>query len=145
MSTAAPEGGEDDRAHEPLGPAVLDQLVSGKSVDTIADARNFTRERVERILRTELKAISIRPARDYAKLQIRRLEAIASKLMERLDKGDVDTVDRLLKTLDRLDRYHGFSTQTACSAARRRRFWRERLYAKLAHAARRSAELNAPA
>jgi hypothetical protein len=90
-------------------PRALDMLISGQSVDSIADARRHTRARVERILRAELKAISIRPALDYAKLQIKRLEAIVGKLVEKANDGDLAAVDRLLKILDRLDRYHGFA------------------------------------
>ncbi len=93
----------------PVGPRVLDLLMSGQSVDNIADARNHTRARVERILRAELKAFSIRPARDYAKLQIRRLEAMVGRLIEKANGGDLAAVDRILKVLDRLDRYHGFA------------------------------------
>jgi len=92
-----------------MGPRALDLLMSGRSVDNIADARNHTRARVERILRAELKAISIRPARDYAKLQIRRLEAMLVRLIEKANDGDLAAVDRILKILDRLDRYHGFA------------------------------------
>lgn len=51
-----------------IGPRMLDQLASGKSIDQIAQIRNYTRLRVEQFLRAELRAISIRPARDYAKI-----------------------------------------------------------------------------
>jgi hypothetical protein len=90
-------------------PRALDMLISGHSVDAIADARKHTRARVERNLRAELNAISIRPAQDYAKLQIKRLEAIVGKLAEKANDGDLAAVDRILKILDRLDRYHGFA------------------------------------
>jgi hypothetical protein len=90
-------------------PRALDMLISGRSVDSIADARKHTRARVERNLRAELNAISIRPALDYAKLQIKRLEAIVGKLVEKANDGDLAAVDRILKILDRLDRYHGFA------------------------------------
>ncbi|MGO8799584.1 MAG: hypothetical protein ACLQE9_09870 [Roseiarcus sp.] len=98
-----------------VGPRALDLLMSGQSVDNIADARNHTRARVERILRAELKAISIRPARDYAKLQIRRLESMLVRLIEKANDGDLAAVDRILKILDRLDRYHGFVKLPATS------------------------------
>ena len=109
MLPAAKPRSEGERAPVPVGPRVLDLLASGQSVDNIADARNYTRARVERILRAELKAISIRPARDYAKLQIRRLEAMVGRLIEKACDGDLAAVDRILKILDRLDRYHGFA------------------------------------
>jgi len=96
-------------------PRALDMLISGHSIDSIADTRKHTRARVERNLRAELKAISIRPTLDYAKLQIKRLEAIVGKLVEKANDGDLAAVDRMLKILDRLDRYHGFAKLPSAS------------------------------
>jgi hypothetical protein len=90
------------------GARVLDLLMSGQSVDQIAGTKNLTRSRVERILRAELKAISIRPARDHAKLQIHRLEAMVGRLAAKANDGDLAAVDRILRIIERLDRYHGF-------------------------------------
>jgi hypothetical protein len=95
-----------------IGVDMLDQIARGKSIDQIADMRNYTRGRVEKYLRLELKAISIRPARDYAKIQIRRLDALVDKLTEIANRGDLNAIDRLLKVIDRLDRYHGFSSRS---------------------------------
>jgi hypothetical protein len=128
----------------PLGARMLDQLASGKSIDDIAAARNYTRTRVEKFLRAELKVISIRPARDYAKIQIRRLDALVGKLTEMANAGDLGAADRLLKVLDRLDRYHGFSARTL-PGLELGEVSRERLYAKLAHAARNRAAAKAAA
>ncbi len=33
-----------------------------------------------------------------------------AKLVDRLQNGDLDAIDRALKIVDRLDRYHGFTT-----------------------------------
>ena len=98
--------------HAPLSPGVLNQLMTGQSVDKIGESRNLTRMCIERILRKELKALSIRPARDYAKLQIRRLEAVVDRLTVKANEGDLAATDRLLRILDRLDRYHGFVKQS---------------------------------
>ena len=97
----------------PTGPGVLNDLMAGKTVDTISETRSVSRMRVERILRAELRALSIRPARDYAKLQIRRLDPIVVKLAEKANAGDLAAVDRLMKILDRLDRYHSFAKPPA--------------------------------
>jgi hypothetical protein len=101
----------------PAAPRVLDELTVGHSVDKICQARNLTRARFERILRTELKSLPIRPAADYAKLQIRRLEAMVDRLTADANKGDLAATDRLLRILDRLDRYHGFVKQSQKPAA----------------------------
>jgi hypothetical protein len=118
-----------------IGPRMLDLLASGKSIDQIAQMRNYTRLRVEQFLRAELRAISIRPARDYAKIQIRRLEALVAKLTDMTNAGDLGAIDRLLKVLDRLDRYHGFSMRGIPDLAQGE-ISRERLFGKLLHAAR---------
>ncbi len=139
MSSDADPRAADDDAPVAIGPQVLDELLRGRSIEAIADTRNATRARVEKILRAELQVISIRPARDYAKLQIWRLETMANKLIEKAGAGDLGAVDRLLKIFDRLDRYHGFSNQ---SMARHdeMEISRERLYAKIRHAAQYEAE-----
>lgn len=105
-ATKSRRAGEAD-SRAPAGP-LLDLLASGASIDQIASQRNRTRQRTESILRAELKAISIRPTRDYAKLQIRRLDALVGKLTEKANAGEFAAIDRILKVLDRLDRYHGF-------------------------------------
>ena len=65
------------------------------------------------MLRDELRKRWIAPVQDYARLQIARLEAIAGKLKEKAKEGHLPTIDRLLKVLDRLDRYHGFTKLAA--------------------------------
>ena len=120
------------------GARMLDELAAGKSIDQIADARNCTRAHVEKFLRAELRAISIRPIRDYAKIQIHRLETVVGKLTEKAGGGDLAAVDRLLRTFDRLDRYHGFSMRAA-PAPEYEEITEERLLAKFERAARNTA------
>jgi hypothetical protein len=88
------------------------------------------RKRVEKLLSEELQNKWLAPAQDYARLQIARLEPIYAKLRSRAEKGDLRAVDQILRVLDRLDRYHGFS-----KAAPRKRPYdddaRARLMAKL--------------
>jgi len=116
------------------GPAVLAAMISGVNLTEIAKSEDLSPTRVERLLRDELHKRWIAPAQDYARLQIARLEAIAVLLKEKAKEGDLPTIDRLLKVLDRLDRYHGFTKLAALSASRED--VRARLIAKLAQAAR---------
>ena len=44
----------------------------------------------------------------FAKLQIARLEALSVKMFKRAQKGELKAVDRAIKIIERLDRYHGF-------------------------------------
>ena len=89
------------------------------SVEAIAEKRSgLTRKRVETMLRDELRRRWVAPAEDYARLQIARLEAMAAKLAAiGREAGDLPAIDRVLKILDRLDRYHGFGRLTPATAA----------------------------
>jgi hypothetical protein len=112
------------------GPGILVALVAGETVDAIAEKEGLTRRRVETMLRDELRRRWIAPAEDYARLQIARLEAMAARLAAKAEKGDLPAIDRVLKILDRLDRYHGFSKLTAANVEADEG-GRERLLAKL--------------
>ena len=104
--------------------------MAGEAVDAIAEKEGLTRRRVETLLRDELRRRWIAPAEDYARLQIARLDAIAAKLTPKAEKGELPAIDRVLKILDRLDRYHGFSKLTAANIETHDG-GRERLLAKL--------------
>ncbi len=59
-------------------------------------------------MREELSRRWVAPATAFAKLQIARLENLSLQTLDRGHKGELDALDRALKILDRLDRYHGF-------------------------------------
>jgi len=120
------------------GPAVLAAMINGVPLADIAKAEQTTPKHVERLLRNQLRKRWIAPAQDYARLQIVRLEAIAAQLKNKTIDGDLPTIDRLLKILDRLDRYHGF-TRLAALATPAREDVRPKLIAKLGQGARESA------
>jgi hypothetical protein len=88
---------------------VLASLVAGAGVEEISVAEKLTRKRTEHILRQELLRRWVAPAEEFARLQIARLEQMILKLLERIQSGDLKAIDRALKIVDRLDRYHGFS------------------------------------
>jgi hypothetical protein len=112
------------------GPKIVAALVSGQSVEAIAESERLTRKRVEALLRDELRRRWIAPAAEYARLQIIRLEAMAATLAPSAISGDSPAIDRVLKILDRLDRYHGFSKLAPANDAPDEG-GRERLLAKL--------------
>ncbi len=109
-----------ERARKPArvsrGPAVLAALINGVALEEIAKTETLTPKRVEKLLRDELRKRWIAPVQDYARLQIARLEALACLLKEKAKSGDLPTIDRLLKVMDRLDRYHGFTKLAALSS-----------------------------
>lgn len=97
------------RARSPRAQRVLAALIGGAGVDEIGAAERLTRMRTEEILRQELRNRWVAPAEEFARLQIVRLERMIAKLVDRLQKGDLEAIDRALKIVDRLDRYHGFT------------------------------------
>ncbi|MDE3175050.1 MAG: hypothetical protein KGM15_02950 [Pseudomonadota bacterium] len=123
------------RARASRGPAVLAALINGVSFAEIAKSEQLTPKRLEKLVRDELRKRWIAPAQDYARLQIARLEAIAAQLKEKSKDGDLPTIDRLLRVMDRLDRYHGFNKLVALSSPTSEDV-RAKLIAKLTQAAR---------
>ena len=97
------------RSRASLAERVLASLVAGAGVDEISAAEQLTRKRTETILREALRSRWVAPAEEFARLQIARLERMIAKLVDRLQSGDLEAIDRALKIVDRLDRYHGFT------------------------------------
>jgi hypothetical protein len=97
------------RARSTRAQKVLASLIAGAGLDEIGAAERLTRKRTESILRQELRNRWVAPAEDFARLQIARLEQMLHKLLERLQNGDLEAIDRAVKIVDRLDRYHGFT------------------------------------
>ena len=127
-----------NRARVSRGPAMLAAMINGASLAEIATSEDMPEKRVEKMLRDELRKRWIAPVQDYARLQIVRLEAIATQLKEKSKNGDLPTIDRLLKVMDRLDRYHGFTKLAALGAASREDV-REKLIVKFEQGARQPA------
>ena len=97
------------RARVTRAQRILASLIAGAGVGEIAATERLTPKRTESILRQELRNRWVAPAEDFARLQIARLEQMILKLLERLQSGDLRAIDRALKIVDRLDRYHGFT------------------------------------
>lgn len=97
------------RARSSRAKRILASLVAGAAVDDIATAERLTRKRTEGLLRQELRNRWVAPAEDFARLQIARLEQMLLKLLHGLENGDLKAIDRAVRIVDRLDRYHGFT------------------------------------
>jgi hypothetical protein len=91
------------------GATILAARIAGRSIEAIAASEGLTRKRIETLLRVELRRRGVASATDFARLQIARLEALAATLAPLAAAGETAAIDRMLKILDRLDRYHGFS------------------------------------
>jgi hypothetical protein len=88
---------------------VLASLIAGAGFDEISAAEQLTRKRTENLLRQELRNRWMAPAEEFARLQVARLEHMILRLLDRIQDGDLKAIDRALKIVDRLDRYHGFT------------------------------------
>jgi hypothetical protein len=56
------------------------------------------------------------PSGDFAKNQIARLEPILDSLAAQAMAGELGAVDRIVKILDRLDRYYGYAPSKEAAA-----------------------------
>jgi hypothetical protein len=103
---------------------------AGLSYDEIAQAENLTSERIRQIVVDTLERRLLDPVRDHARLQIARLDPALRVAAEQVATGDLRAVDRLIKVLDRMDKYQGI----AASVAGQDENESKRLFAKLLQA-----------
>jgi hypothetical protein len=109
---------------------IFAQRQVGQSYDEIARQENLTSERIRQIVVDTLERRLLDPVRDHARLQIARLDPALRLAAEKVATGDLRGVDRLIKLLDRLDKYQGF----AASAADHGENDKERLFTKILNA-----------
>jgi hypothetical protein len=99
----APEGARYARAQR-----VFEAMIGGAGVEAISAQEKLTQKRVEAIVREALGRRWVLSLAEFARLQIARLEALSVQALKRARAGELKAIDRALKILDRLDRYHGF-------------------------------------
>jgi hypothetical protein len=106
---------------------ILASVQAGLSYAAIGRAEGLTRERVRQIVAKALDAEGAGTKLDHARVQIARLEPALRLAAGAVAEGDLSAIDRLLRVLDRLDRYsavEGAATSEDAGA-------REKLLAKL--------------
>jgi hypothetical protein len=123
---------------------MLAALIGGASPDEIGLEENLATDTVERALGEALERRRTPSVRDFAKIQIARLETFCLRLMDRVDAGELAAIHLALKILDRLDRYHGFHRVSPALQPYGEEH-RERLLAKLNAAAANLADSEADA
>ena len=121
---------------------MLAALIGGAGPDEIGAEENLAAETVARALGDELGRRWAPTVPEYAKIQIARLETFWLQLTDRIEAGELAAVDRALKILDRLDRYHGFHRASPALEPYGESH-RERLLAKLNAAAANLADADA--
>jgi hypothetical protein len=106
---------------------ILASLQTGLSYAAIGRAEGLTRERVRQIVAKALDEEGAGTKLDHARVQIARLEPALRLAAGAVAEGDLSAIDRLLRVLDRLDRY----SAVAGAATSEDAGGRERLLAKL--------------
>jgi hypothetical protein len=78
----------------------------GWTNDEIGEAENLSSERIRQILKDSLDKQWVDPNDDHMRMQIARLDPPLRLAADKVDAGDLRGIDRLLRVMDRLDRYH---------------------------------------
>ena len=87
---------------------ILERLTAGVSVGHIANAENITIRRVRQIIAEMLAKREVDPPAGFVQLQIGRLSDAMMVAHTRMMEGDLKAMDRLIRLVGELDRYHGF-------------------------------------
>jgi hypothetical protein len=103
------DGSQKAPERAPRAKRILTALIGGEGLEAIVAREKLAAKRIVAIVREELGRRWVPPSADFAKLQIARLQELGRQLVGRVNDGELEALDRALKILDRLDRYHGFS------------------------------------
>ena len=93
------------RRARPAPPAYSRVLEARLSFAAIGRAEGLSRERVRQIVAKALDERGAGTKLDHARVQIARLEPALQLAAGAVAEGDLAAIDRLLRVLDRLDRY----------------------------------------
>jgi len=85
---------------------VLERFIAGARVEAIAEAVHLPAKQVEKLLSGALKKLDARPAAEFVKVQLERIERVLGALSEKISAGDIAAIETYLRTLDRAERYY---------------------------------------
>jgi DNA-binding CsgD family transcriptional regulator len=97
---------------------IFARMLEGQSYQAIAGAEEITQRRVRKIVQDALAKENVNPKSDFILVQIARLEGALRLVEQKLAEGKLNAVDRLVKVLRELDRYHQASAIPASLARR---------------------------
>ena len=86
-------------------PASSDASAGGEQISA---KRRASRNRIENLLREELRRLWVEPVEEFARLQIARLDAMILKLIGKVQDGDIEAINSALMIVASLDRLPGF-------------------------------------
>jgi hypothetical protein len=84
---------------------IFARLQEGWSYEALAEAETLSRERVRQIVKASLDRREVDPNADFVRLQMARLDPALRLASEKVAGGDLKAIDRLLRVLDRMDKY----------------------------------------
>ena len=124
---------------------ILASLQPGLSYAAIGRAEGLSRERVRQIVVQALAQGDADSKLDHARVQIARLEPALRLAASAVAEGDLGAIDRLLRVLDRLDRYSAIegAATSADAGGRERSLAKLNAMAERMIAARRSGLVDA--
>ena len=124
---------------------ILASLQAGLSYAAIGRAEGLSRERVRQIVAKALDGEGAETKLDHARVQIARLEPALRLAAGAVAEGDLGAIDRLLRVLDRLDRYSAIegAATSADAGGRERSLAKLNAMAERMIAARRSGLVDA--
>ena len=112
---------------------IFARVREGWSHDRIAEAEGLTRARIRQIVGETLDRRAGDPLVDHRRLQIARLDPALLLAAQKVAAGELRAVDRLIRVLDRLDKYQ----RAAAAIAREEEDCAAQFDAKLWEVARR--------
>jgi hypothetical protein len=95
---------------------ILERLTAGVSVGHIARVENITVRRARQIIAEMLAKREVDPPAGFVQLQIARLSDAMMVAHTRMMEGDLKAMDRLIRLVGELDRYHGFGRAEIAAA-----------------------------
>jgi len=95
---------------------ILERLTAGVSVAHIAQTEKLTIRRVRQIIGEMLARREVDPPAGFVQLQIARLSDAMSVAHTMMMEGDLQAMDRVVKIVGELDRYHGFGRAEIAAA-----------------------------
>jgi hypothetical protein len=113
LARIAPRRGTADRRLR-----ILERLTSGLSVAHIARVENLTVRRVRQVIAEMLEAREVDPPAGFVQLQIARLGDAMVVAHTMMMECDLQAMDRMIKLIGELDRYHGFTPPQPAPADR---------------------------
>ena len=101
---------------------ILNRLNAGVSIDEIAAQERLSLKRMRNLVREILARRMPQPPAEFAALQISRLNEALMVSYSAMAGANLEAVDRVIRIVRELDRYHGFVAREAPTQPRELRF-----------------------